>query len=107
MTHSRTAAAVVIVLLAVAVPARAEVVTLVCSTNYGYTETLDVDFTNQTVCDLPSFGKPPCVRSDAQITDRYIVFNGRNQITLDRTTGVVRWADGSPGTCQRAAKPLL
>jgi hypothetical protein len=104
---ARTSIAAALALLALAVPARAEVATLLCSTNASYSEILDIDLANETVCELPSFAKPPCFRSQATITDRYIVFNGRDPITLDRRTGIIRWADGSTGACQRANKPLL
>lgn len=91
-------------LVAMGVPsaAAAQVVTLICTTQSGYTETVDVDYANQTACILPSFGKPPCALSRAQISERYISFNGSSHpITIDRITGIVSWADGSPGTCKR------
>ena len=84
--------------------ARAEVVTLVCSTPHGYSITLDVDVVNRTVCDLASGVKPPCSLERAQITERYVKF-GDN--TLDRSTGIIRWASGSTGACRRARGDIL
>ncbi|HKX06714.1 MAG TPA: hypothetical protein VJN67_00905 [Stellaceae bacterium] len=91
-------------LLVMLVPsaAAAEVVTLICTTQYGYSHILDVDYANQTVCDLPSPAKPPCSLEPAQISERYISFD--RGITIDRVTGIVRWFDGSTGTCKRAEK---
>lgn len=59
-------------LVTLAEPARAQVVTLICSTTGGYSETLDIDRANATVCTLASFGRPPCARDPAQIGDRYV-----------------------------------
>lgn len=96
-----------VVLISIPALAEAEVVTLVCTTSKGYTETLDVDLNNQTVCFMPSFARPPCARSPAQISNRYVVFNGAQSITLDRETGIIRWIDGSTGTCRRSSGDIL
>jgi hypothetical protein len=98
--------AAAISLVVAAAPARAEVVTLLCtaSTAYAPMRTVDIDFASHTAC--TTFGANGCKRQSAQITDRYIVFNGGSPITIDRTTGVITWADGSQGSCQRANKVL-
>ncbi|MDE2165314.1 MAG: hypothetical protein KGJ66_03115 [Alphaproteobacteria bacterium] len=99
--------AAAIALLAIAAPARAEVVTLICRTNSEIV-TLTIDFANQTVCSLEEpVQAPPCSvwpSKWTKITDRFITF-GSN--VLDRVTGIIRLADRSTGTCQRAGKPVL
>jgi hypothetical protein len=56
-----------------------------------------------TVCTNTSFGRPPCVATAAQITDRYISFRGNCTNCLanviDRQTGLISYAAGGSGSC--------
>lgn len=95
-----------IAILFVASPARAKTITLNCNVN-GEQQVLTVDFSNKSVCDewdlggmhcFP-FGKP----SPATITERTIRFelSKSGTVTIDRITGNITWANGSPGTCSQ------
>lgn len=107
-----------IVVVAFALPARAEIVTLVCDTNctpntcsdLSITKmAFDIDFgTSKVQVYLPQMGPG---RSDeshwfaATITDRAITIP--NIATINRLLGIVTYHAGSTGKCQRAGKPLL
>ncbi len=94
--------------IALAAPARAEVVTMVCG-NF----TLDIDLSRSTV-----FYVEQQVTVSAQVTDRFIEwtnpwFPTAYRHRIDRTTGIFyNWAKGSGWfntgtTCRRAGKPVL
>ena len=90
-----------------AVPARAEVVTLVCSHQDG-NFTFDIDIANQTVRTISTPFRPRGSpdTEPARISNRYILF-GPTLIQIDRTTGIISWADRSQGNCRRASGDIL
>lgn len=76
---------------------QAEVVTLVCNGDM----TLDIDVGSRTVVVKDVYGSST---HRAQITQRDVLF-GQNK--LDRMTGLINWADGSQGKCERARGDIL
>ena len=96
-----------------AASAQAQMVTLRCSPPEGVLSSVDVDPDHQvvSVCDT---GAPPCVQFRARVDQRYVVFGPRNlagggcpncqPMVIDRTTGSIRWVDGSVGQCTRQEK---
>jgi hypothetical protein len=94
-------------------PAQADTVTLTClADEVGVTVTIDIDLAARTVCTNGILWAAQCI--PARISDRHVVFIPGGQrddrgrpvqlpITIDRRTQMIRWADGSNGTCQRAS----
>src|SRR4051794_23740719 len=107
MTKPATlSSAVIAVYFACMMPARAEVVTLVCNANdLPHETTFDVDVATRTVR-MQEFGPSSSVTYRAQINDRFITVlnhpNPRYNIQIDRRTGRVHYSQGSYGTCRRA-----
>ncbi|MDE2165308.1 MAG: hypothetical protein KGJ66_03085 [Alphaproteobacteria bacterium] len=108
-----------IALVALAVPARAEIVTLVCDTNctpntcsapIATKMAFDIDFgTSKVGVYLPEMGPGQSDESrwqSAEITDRAITIPSL-KITINRLLGIVTYSNGTTGKCQRAGKPLL
>lgn len=103
MRAAGLSALAVFTLLALAVPARAETVTLVCKVGQQ-SWIVDIDFDNALVADRPSWQSPEQTRPErAEITPSTIRWRCNH---IDRQTGDIFFCEGH-GTCQRASKPLL
>jgi len=81
-------------------------ITLVCQ--YGsVAATIDVDYANSHVCS--HWTAPSCVVWPARISDRYISWSESCSncppIVIDRVTSMIKWIDGTQGTCTPASKP--
>ena len=109
------------VFIALATPARAEVIKLLCNKNFQMNAfSIDVDMDKSTVFWVWQAGSHPDQHVQAEISENFITwhatyndsnYQGELWERLDRQTGTLYWwGNGkwlSGGACERAGKPVL
>ena len=107
-------------LVSVAAPAQAQVVTLQCTLHVDFSYTFDIDLGNRTFFVAAGNWGHPTRTYRADISDRYIQWSVSNEACgtsrIDRRSGVVQcwtsnvshvWNWGDIGSCRRAGGDIL